>query len=365
MQSLRILSLAVVILSAPLLTACNTLMQKKAPIAGVAPNHPLVSITGRTHELAGGAVQFGYPGVTIAIHVDAKGATLNADSTTGNNYLDIYIDEQFQRSIKLEKKPRDYVLFSAERPQKHQIKIINRSESWHGLTTVHALRAQKGTFLAAPEKPNLKLLVIGDSVTCGEAVNRQPGCKKDPSWWDAHNSYGMTLGRALEAETHLVCYGGRGLVRAWDGSDEHPQAPEFYNMALPETYLDANWHPSKFQADVVLVSLGTNDFSSGIPEQKHFVDTYVQFATTLLQDHPQALIALTDGAILNDGAQNRKSVLQSYLTQVQTTIADERVVFIPSKNYPGDDCDAHPTGEQHANMAKDLEAQLRPLLQGH
>jgi hypothetical protein len=58
-------------------------------------------------------------------------------------------------------------------------------------------------------------------VTCGEAVGRSDGeaklCKKDSGTWDPYASYGMRLARALDAQAHLVCYGGRGLVRDWRG----------------------------------------------------------------------------------------------------------------------------------------------------
>jgi hypothetical protein len=30
-------------------------------------------------------------------------------------------------------------------------------------------------------------------------------------------SYGMLMAKQLNAQVQLVCYGGRGLVRTWDG----------------------------------------------------------------------------------------------------------------------------------------------------
>lgn len=353
------------VLLALTLSACTSLTHTQAPIQGVAPNHPLVAITGRTLSLRDGAVQFAYPGVTLAVNVKAKAASFKASSTSGNNYVDVYVDGKLEHTIKLAKATTEYPLFQSNRPSTKTIQIVNRSESWHGHAIVQSLHVDQGKFLAPPEKPTTKLLVIGDSVTCGEAVNRQPNCAKDPSWWDAYNSYGMQLGRALNAETHLVCYGGRGLTRSWDGDASAPQAPEYYNMALPEPYFaeqhDILWTHEGFTADIILVSLGTNDFSSGIPDKEMFVQKYVEFAETLLTDHPRAFIAITDGAILNDTGEQKKSVLQDYLTTTQTRIDNERLMFIPSKHYPGDECDAHPTGEQHTKMARDLEAQLRQL----
>ncbi|MDO6421487.1 GDSL-type esterase/lipase family protein [Saccharophagus degradans] len=345
-----------------LFSACSTLIPQQAPLQTVAPNHPMVTVSGRTQTMLDGSERFGYPGVSFTVNVKAKGVIFNASSTSGNNYLDVYIDGQLQRSIKLEKAATDYVVFNHNRAQQHQVKILNRSESWHGLATLHSIRVQDGKFLAPPAKPRTKLLVIGDSVTCGTGANRKQGCEMDPSWWDAHNSFGMQLGRALNAETHLVCYGGRGVMRSWNGEPKDIQAPAFYDLAVPEPWADAPWDNSKFKADIILVSLGTNDFSMGIPDQQTFINTYVAFATILLRDHPNATIAITDGAILGHDELNKKGTLQNYLKQVQAAVDSPRLAFIPSNIYAGDSCDAHPTGEQHTQMAQDLQVQLEQLL---
>lgn len=345
-----------------LISACSGIIPQKAPLQTIAPNHSLVTRSGRTQTLLDGSQRFAYPGVSFSVNVKASSVMFNASSTSGNNYLDVYLDGELQRSIKLEKTATDYVVFEHPSAKKHQVKILNRSESWHGLATLHNIRVQGGKFLPPPTKPRTKLLVIGDSVTCGTGANRKDGCNMDPSWWDAHNSYGMQLGRALNAETHLVCYGGRGVMRSWNGEPKDLQAPAFYDLAVPEPWADAPWDNSNFKADIILISLGTNDFSMGVPDEQTFINTYVAFATTLLRDHPNAIIAMTDGAILGHDELNKKGILQNYLKEVQVAVDSPRLSFIPSNIYAGDSCDAHPTGEQHTQMAKDLEAQLKQIL---
>ena len=121
-------------------------------------------------------------------------------------------------------------------------------------------------------------------MACGEGVDRPSQQEGDQaSGADALHSYGMLLARALGAQCHLVCYGGRGLIRDWQGRQGDPKRPQ-------------------------------------------------------------------------------KTVLRSYLVDTVAQLQDPRVVFIPSNHYAGDAANAHPTGEQHAKMARDFEKPLVALL---
>src|SRR5690606_40119588 len=57
-------------------------------------------------------------------------------------------------------------------------------------------------------------------ISCGEAIERTAECKKDTSWWNPRRSYGMLAAQALDAQVHLVCFGGRGLIRSWNGKTD-------------------------------------------------------------------------------------------------------------------------------------------------
>jgi quercetin dioxygenase-like cupin family protein len=120
--------------------------------------------------------------------------------------------------------------------------------------------------------------------------------------------------------------------------------------------------------DVVFVSLGTNDFNLAIgplPERAPWVSAYVTFVRTIRSRYPEAHVFLTEGAIVSDEddpERPRKTVLREYLAETARRLADPRVHVIPSQHYPGDALNAHPTGEQHAAMARDLEPVLRGVM---
>lgn len=315
-----------------------------------------IAIMGRTEQTANGNLRFAYPGVTLTFNAVARSATLMAQSTSEQSYLEIIVDDQAPQAIKLSRHMEPITLFSSGDRNEHRVEVIHRSETWHGVVTIGALEMSDGELLAPSALPKKRLLILGDSVTCGEAIERQAGCEKNTSWWNPRLSYGMLTAKALDAQVQLVCYGGRGLVRSWNGKTDDLNLPDFFELAVADPQAPVAWDHSRYTPDVILSAIGTNDFSQGIPERETYVATYVKLVQRLRDLHPQAQIALTEGAILNG---EKKAALQEYLAATAQRLNDPHVLILPSNYYPGDACDAHPTREQHADMANDLT----PLLQ--
>ncbi len=77
---------------------------------------------------------------------------------------------------------------------------------------------------------------------------------------------------------------------------------------------------------------------------------------------PAAAIILTEGAIVSDDEnpqRPQKATLRDDLAETVRRLGDPRVTVFPSTHYPGDACNAHPTRDQHAAMARDLEPAIR------
>ena len=202
-------------------------------------------------------------------------------------------------------------------------------------------------------------MFLGDSVTCSEAIDRVDGGKKDPSWWNPRLSYGLLTAKALNAQAHLVCMGGRGLIRSWNGKTDEHNLPDFYQFTIASDKDPIKWDHTRYDPDLIVSAIGTNDFSPGIPDRETYVSTYVKLLQTLLTNHKHAQVVLIEGSILNgDG----KIALTEYLNEATKRVNDKRVHVAKSTYYPGDKTDGHPTKEQHAAMAKDLTPQLKAIM---
>jgi lysophospholipase L1-like esterase len=328
-----------------------------ASAAELAAADPLVLRMGRTAQTTSGALRFGYPGVRLSLAFTGRHLDMVASSSGQHSWLEVAVDGAAPQRIKIGSERATYKLVGAASPGTHRVEITHRAETWHGVVTVEGFQTD-GALQPPPALPERRMLVLGDSVTCAEGAGQRSG-KKDSSWTDPRNSYGMLAAQALNAQVHLVCHGGRGLVRSWNGRTDEHNLPDFYELAVADAQQPVKWDHSRYQPDLIVSAIGTNDFSTGLPEREAYVSAYVNFLRTLLANHPQARIVLTEGAILN-GA--KKRALTAYIAETVRRIGDARVSAVPSRHHPGDRQDAHPTGPQHAAMARELTPRLRRLM---
>ena len=341
------------------LSACKNVHPEKTQLIQIPANNPTITIMGRTHTNADKSILFGYPGVSLFLQVEGKQLSVDIKSSNGNSWIDVIVDNQPAKPIKINNQLQTVKLFSFSESEKHTVRITHRSENWHGNITVNGFSLIGQKFLSAPELPKRKILVLGDSVTCGEAIDRVADEQKNPRWWNARDSYGMLTADALQAQVNLVCWGGRGLVRSWNGKTDEQNLPDFYEYAVGESDKNLLWDHQRFQPDVIVSAIGTNDFCPGIPDRNTYASTYVKLIKKLRRNHPQAEILLIEGSILNG---DNKKTLVTYLAEIVKKLNDTKVHQGYSTYYPGDSSDAHPTKEQHLLMAKELSEQIKRLM---
>jgi lysophospholipase L1-like esterase len=173
----------------------------------------------------------------------------------------------------------------------------------------------------------------------------------------------MIVARRLGAECHLVSYGGRGIIRDWQGIRDTRNAPQFYELALPDEP-KAKWDHHRYVPDAIGIQLGTNDFNQGIPEQNEFVNAYVEFVRKVRRDAPNASIFLMDSPIVTDDSVKgpRRTALHGYLEQIVRRLDDAKVQQLPLRTYPGVPGNGHPTGAEHEAMADAIEPAIRAAL---
>lgn len=351
------------------LSACNVFMPEQTALNNnhkssqytVEINDDRIQVMGRTVKQDSG-LALGYPGSGILFKSDASSISITASSSNDNTLVDVIINNTLASTIVLSKTSSDIVI-AENLTGTNTFHLINRAESWHGIPAIKSVHTTGGQLLTPNALPNKKLLVIGDSITCGAMSLRAEVCKKDPEFTSPYHSYGMRLARELDTQVHLVCFSGRGLIRSWDGKTDEQQAPDYLNYSIPVLQEAALWQHKNYQPDAVIVALGTNDFNPGIPDKALYVGEYKNFVDTLTTLYPDAQIGVTVGAMLGDWQPDepKRSTLASYLTHVQQH-APDKVTILPSSYQPGDECDPHPTAAQHEKMAEELVEPIRALL---
>jgi lysophospholipase L1-like esterase len=311
--------------------------------------------------------RLGYPGTGIILRFQGASLTLDLSSDSEKSALTIVVDHGAPALQLLQKGEQSILVASGLDTSPHTAEIYKRTETWQGVLTLLGIELPAdGKLLAPPPLPARKLLFVGDSVTCGAGVENNSTCTGDPAHPanDVYDSYGMELGRRLDAQTHLVCYGGRGVDRDYRGlgiADNILNAPQFLDLSIAsdEPSGRAPWKFSQWTPDAVFVSLGTNDFNlqkTKPLDGDAFVEDYARLLMTLRSHYPRAAIFATEGAIVTD------PLLRKYVQDAVQRTHDARIQWVEATHYPGNGCDGHPTRAQHLHMADDIEPVLRKAL---
>jgi len=322
-----------------------------------------VAYEGRYARGPNGEVRLGFPGVTAHLRFRGTSLALHAVASTPACSFDVSVDGGAPRVLRLSAGEGTYPLCHVPEGE-HTVTLLRRTESWRGTVDLLDFAPDpNGALLDPPALPGRKLMFIGDSVTCGELAAWQPGDDpKDALYSDARDSYAMILARRLGAQCALVSYGGRGVIRDWQGHAAG-NAPQFYGLALPDDPA-ALWDAQQYVPDAVGIGLGTNDFNLGAPDEAEFVNAYVALIRRIRHDAPGAYIFVMESPIVTDDAAKgpRRTLLRRYLEAVVARAASPQVILAPVAHQPGVPGNGHPTGADHMAMADQLEPLFRTAL---
>jgi lysophospholipase L1-like esterase len=115
---------------------------------------------------------------------------------------------------------------------------------------------------------------VGDSITLGTTSSKV-----------ALTGYGWLVGEQLGTEHTQLGYGGGCLVASADGCAS--VAAQFLKIGYSAS--SANWDFSRYQANAVVINLGTNDKSHSV-SSADFQSQYVTFLHTVRSKYPAAAI---------------------------------------------------------------------------
>ena len=143
--------------------------------------------------------------------------------------------------------------------------------------------------------------------------------------------------------------------------------PALYPRTLPDRATPL-WDFSVFEPEVIVVNLGTNDFSPGGVDREQFLSAYAAFVESLRARSPQATLILAVGPMMSDFWPPNESAWTNIQADVKSlidarrTAGDDNVhlLVLPTQQAPYGE-DWHPTEAEHARMAERTVALIRSL----
>jgi hypothetical protein len=302
--------------------------------------------------------EFSASGVVISLNFHGDGLTIKIDDSRENgnpNYYDVIVDNLPPVKIKPTLVATKYPVAIQLADTDHTVIVSRRTEASSGYS--HFLGfTLNGKILPPPKAPTHKMEIIGDSITAGagmEAVSGSPECSDDYgiAYQNAYLSYGAVAARALGAEYHITGVSGIGLVQNYSQSYDARPMPRVYDLLyveqngpagdpsnsgqLSKALVSPLWDTTKFVPDVVVIGLGTNDFSpgdgaappSGITARMKlapadFATAYEAFITQLRTYYPNADYFCLSSPLLGDGYPTSADTYATDLNNALKTMSD-------------------------------------------
>ena len=225
----------------------------------------------------------------------------------------------------------------------HTLRVSYRvvAGSYHGDAVFQGLVLDSGAKTYATAAPPKLIEFVGDSITVGTTTSK-----------NALTAYGWLIGERLGARHTQIAQGGACLVATTDGCvGLEARFPKLNpNADTP------NWNFSRYQANAVVINLGTNDVGHGVS-----TTTFQASYTHLLQEVRAAYPAAAIFAL--------ETFTKRYATQTQVAVGarnaagDAKVYYVPTEGWltsANMSDNVHPNDSGHIVIAD----RLAPIIAG-
>lgn len=287
-----------------------------------------------------------------AVEVGIIGTSLSVSLTANNpGFMQVFCDGENIGRIEHAYGTNIYQVAENLTDGYHVIRIVKDTEMQYAQLTLHRFEADR--FATVPEKSELAIEFIGDSLTAGYGALGKLGEGWSLKNSDATAAFAYKTARILDADFSIIAWSGI-CTRAYLWSD--------INMAtLYDFYSSSNTErcPVGDEPDVIVINLGTNDASYITSKDKSyedkFFDDYLGFLTSVRKRNPNAYIICLYGF-----AGAHPAIAEGI--EMATVLMDNKVIFNPFEFIPdGSGAVGHPTKEAHSRWAESLAACIESM----
>lgn len=322
---------------------------------------PAIRYSGRFDASDPKRPAFDWPGCSIQARF--SGPSITVKLSGGDNDFNVIIDGEWKSKLTIDNAKTSYVAAAGLSGGVHTLLLTKRTEGFQGITTFSGLELEDGQALSAlPPRPGKRIQFIGDSFTVGYGDEANTLVCADRRPFDNNYvAYGPITARALDAEYSVQAVSGLGMVHNYGDPvalSAQPMPPLYdqtlFGKAQPK------WDMSSWVPDVIVVALGTNDFSTAVkPTEPQYASAYQAFLAKLRGWHANAQILCVTYSVDNFQKAYVDSVVSRAVRAGDTLI---HRVHLPALATTELGCDYHPNVAGHRKYADALIPAVRPYL---
>lgn len=310
------------------------------------------------YDWSGVYIQFSFRGTECAVKM----------SDTGHNYYNVFVDNQPSKTIDV-KSDTTIVIARNIGTHIHKIRIYKRTEGNQGTGSFKGiLIPENGEMLDWKDIPSRKIEFIGNSITCGygtEGLSKSERFK--PSTENNYLSYAPIMARAFKADYHIIAHSGMGVVRNYGYKEKvSPNAmPDRFNRVYDEKELPI-WNFRQWKPDVVVINLGTNDFSTQpFPDKTVFKAGYEKLIDEVKKQYGEVPVFCIVGPMTDEPCY---SYVKELVEDFRSVYQRKNVYFVGIPTYlmdPDKDLgsDTHPNYSGQRKMAAHVLPVISSILE--
>ena len=238
---------------------------------------PEIRFVGRAAESAEGALSFDWSGCYFSFRFEGSRCAMRASDTRRNHY-NVFVDGQRRGTVSVEGADTTVLLAEGLAQGVHTVFVQKRTEGEQGRATLRGILTD-GKLLPPPAAPGRHIEFIGDSHTCGYgSEGKSPTEPFTPETENCDLAWACIIARYFDADYTLIAHSGQGMVRNWADTLECSVCT--MRERLSRTFdmeEEPQWDFSAYRPDLVVIKLGSNDFSTGVsPSEAAFNGAYAE-----------------------------------------------------------------------------------------
>lgn len=310
----------------------------------------------------------------IEFNCTGEKVTLNLKNSGDATRISVYLNGKYYTKGMFDKKEGSLTVELEE--GENTVRLLKLSEAPQSSFAVTSIVTYDDGTISPTEANEHSIEFIGDSITCGYGVDNALGTASFSTVnEDASKTYAFLTAQNFSADYSLFSGSGYGVYCQYGGGKTNVM-PSFYEQCAPNTWnsvdstgeyvlmQEFDWDFSRYQPELVVVNLGTNDnsyFRNHMDDIGLFEDAYVDFLKMIRENNPNAQILCTLGLMGAELYPNIENAVDDYTAET----GDDKVAcfeLTPIDPADGYAVDYHPNAVSQKKGAQELTEAISELM---
>lgn len=287
-----------------------------------------------------------------------------------NPFVTIVVDDDYenQRRIEITEEYTDLILVDGIADNlEHKVTLYKSTESQDSILGIENIKTT-GEFIADVDVKSHKIEFIGDSGSCGFGNLNKPTEQKTSKGSDGMKGFAALTGIALDADFQIFAASGWGVkasIYTTPNTVNVFDAYKYYDFG--GTGATIKYDYSSFIPDLIVINLGTNDYSyiyAAVSDSVEYArrlqaykDQYIALVNFVHTLYPEAHILMLHG-LMNEGKVIADATNEMY-NQLKPQIPNLSTIEI---NGDGLGASNHPSASSHKQISGILVNHIKNTL---